>query len=191
MRRCFGLWFAFEPWREPLPVCGASSNIWLQMLLWLWLFLFSFSSPLYVFCHRASGFCFSPTLPAPVPFLLPARYKKGVKGKSAKKNFTILPNKKNVCSKLVFLHLHQIFFSPLDSLFISCYSHKGTGAYRDVLRSATKAAKPLFRKKLSPFGAELPAEGKHSHCGFCGLRRALTRALMTVTDNTDAQTANG
>lgn len=145
MRICFGLWFAFEPWREPLPVCGASSNIWLQMLLWLWLFLFSFSSPLHVFCHRATGFCFSPTLPAPVPFLLPARYKKGVKGKSAKKillSFLI----KKCMFKVGFPSLAPNFFSPLDSLFISCYSHKGTGAYREVLLSATKAAKPLFQK---------------------------------------------
>lgn len=82
------------------------------MLLWLWLFLFSFSSPLHVFCHRASGFCFSPTFPAPVPFLLSARYKKGVKGKSAKKFYSFLV-KKIFCSKFVNPLFTPNFFRPL------------------------------------------------------------------------------
>lgn len=48
--------------------------------------------------------------------------------------------------KVGFPSLAPNFFSPLDSLFISCYSHKGTGANREVLLPATKAAKPLFQK---------------------------------------------
>ena len=98
------------------------------------------------------------------------------------------------------------FFTPLDAPTGSLYDGYGLGALARYglqngffwcLRSlridapceslSNKSGEAAFPKKLSPFGAELPAGSRHSHCASCGLRRALTRAQMTTTTNTDAK----
>lgn len=159
MRICFGLWFAFEPWREPRPVCGASSSIWLQMLLSLWLFLFSFSSPLHVFCHRASGFCFSLTLPASVPFLLPARYKKGVKGKAQKKILLSFLIKKMYVQSWFSFTCTKFFFRPLTPfLYHATLSRAQTAAAK--FSNQQQKRRSRFSKKIVSFWRGVTGRGQ-------------------------------
>lgn len=145
------------------------------MLLWLWLFLFSFSSPLHVFCHRAAGFCFSPTCPAPVPFLLPARYKKGVKGKSAKKILLLSGIKKFFVQSSLILYLHQIFFRPLTPFL-----------YRATLARAQAAAAKFSaqqQKRRSRFSKKIVSFWR----GVGGRGQSRTRRFLRSQTRSDAR----